>query len=87
MVEILATCLIAVGTVFTVPDGWTAEQVGARGTPNTCAGIGGRGGITGCVSMVPVGIDMTYVRLRRPIKAGEQVTPPEGCTLEVRREP
>ena len=81
MIELLATCLIAAGTTFTVPAGWTADEVGASGTRSVCSAGGS------CLSMMVYPIDTTYIRLRRQIAVDELVRPPHGCTLEVRRRP
>ena len=77
MIELLVTCLIAAGTTFTVPEGWTAERIGAQGMRSVCDG-------TRCLSVMVYPIETTYVTLRRTVKPGESVKPPAGCEIEAR---
>lgn len=73
MIELIATCLIASGIIFSVPEGWQAVEVGAQGSRDICNG-------TSCYAIVVHPIPQTYAKIKRTIKAGDTVELPKGCS-------
>lgn len=69
MIHLIATCLIAAGTTFSIPEGWQAIDLGAQGHR------------LGHPMLHFEPIKETYIRLKRPIEAGDKVQLPEGCTV------
>ena len=76
MLELIATCLLAAGTQFLAPAGWTITEVGAQGQRSSCTG-------GACYAIAYPVIESTYVTLRRPLHPGERAQAPDTCTLEV----
>lgn len=76
IVELVATCLLSIGTIYAPPEGWTVERVGIVGIQSVCNALG-------CLAIAIHPIEHSYVAVRRSAKVGETVTPPPGCGLKV----
>lgn len=84
ILELVATCLLGAGMIYTPPDGWRVEQVGIMGAPNACTQ---RGFMMDCMAIVVTPIDHSYVIVRRTAKIGETIEAPPGCTLRAETKP
>jgi len=82
LLELIATCVLGAGVVYTPPAGWTLTQVKFSGVQQICNhnGFGGT-----CLAIMPTVINENSVTLRRAIAVGETVEAPPGCTLSSAR--
>lgn len=80
LIELLVTCVLADGQVFTPPQGWVVQEVRAYDSSVLCTG--GLNGLTVCNSLHIPGGDHsspTSVAIRRQAQPGETIAVPAGC--------
>lgn len=84
ILELVATCLLSAGTIYTPPDGWRVEQVGIVGRRDVCTQSGV---MMNCLAIYVTPIEQSYVVVRRAAKVGETIEAPPGCTLRAETKP
>lgn len=84
ILELVATCLLGAGTIYTPPTGWRVEQIGIVGLRDVCSRAGSS---VSCLSIFVMPIEQSYVVVRRAAKVGETIEAPLGCTLRAEMKP
>lgn len=80
IIELVATCFLAVGVVYTPPPDWVIDRVGIQGTRNVCMQPGP---FQSCLSILVNPIERSFVTLRRPVTVGQKIEAPPGCDMQV----
>lgn len=81
LLELIATCVIGAGVVYTPPEGWTLDKVTFKGKiASTCDFPPGLGYGT-CTAEYHPYYEANTITIRRAVQAGEKVTAPQGCEI------
>lgn len=85
-IELLVTCFLATGQLYTIPRGWQAVEVHPGGystslwlAPSVSC-LSPDGLTTTCQPPTP----KAHIKMRREISAGDVVSLPVGCEVEAR---